>query len=767
MPLPKWFRWILSEQLNSGKKAKRARPRLQRLESREVPANYVAVGASPGNLPWAAIRVDIQDSLGGPYPNSFALPPSPRSDGRTDALSQLFYPFTTALRGGVNVATGNFDGQNATPDSLVTAAGAGGGPHVIVWKTKQNFDGTIVTDGILDQFFAYDGRFRGGVNVACGDLDGDGKAEIITGAGAGGGPHVRIWKLQANGRFAIANEFFAFDPSFRGGVNVASGQGYKTVVQQRLVIQSKLPDGFQVTPYSDIPTLQPGATHNIPLVGSDFPVPNGFSVGFGGYTADAGVTGHFRMENSALVPRTYFTVAGGNMQYATGNLLNSYNNIYYRPDIFVDPAANDDNVGKLVYAKWTADKLPVGKPFLADVTYGPFVKLTGVSNGTAIVDRVTRLTAPPDQVTFKNQLVIGAGPGGGPHVKIYDFTGTSNGKLINNGVGNEFFAFDASFRGGVSVAVGDVQTHTDPSFGGVPGRTDYQDPLRPTIVDNNQNSGTQDFFQSSFAPEVAYRNTPEIVVGMASQGSQVRVFADVNPTSFDSFTGISAPPASRRTIRQLNLQPYDVETQVVFDPNNPLGGFYSTVRTDTITRGVVNPTTNTTGVRVAVSYLNFGGGVTPLAAFNNNVAGINIGGLNYGPTGQTTLRGFGSFPILHDTTTLDAILQGGRIPVNTSLGQVTIASNFNGVPRVRLFNEMGPYLATDSHYLAWDDFVGNPNDGNGTGTGSVAFGLGKLPEPSLDVYYANYATAKGGAITDNKLNFADVQMVTDPIYAGP
>ncbi len=46
------------------------------------------------------------------------------------------------------------------------------------------FDGA--TGNSIPDFFAYDAGFSGGVNVAAGDLDGDGNAEIVTGAGAGG-----------------------------------------------------------------------------------------------------------------------------------------------------------------------------------------------------------------------------------------------------------------------------------------------------------------------------------------------------------------------------------------------------------------------------------------------------------------------------------------------------------------------------------------------------------------------------------------------------
>jgi hypothetical protein len=61
----------------------------------------------------------------------------------------------------------------------------------------------------------------GGVHVAAGDITGDGVAEIITGAGAGGGPHVRAVSVTGATLTEVAS-FYAYDPAFFGGVRVAS-----------------------------------------------------------------------------------------------------------------------------------------------------------------------------------------------------------------------------------------------------------------------------------------------------------------------------------------------------------------------------------------------------------------------------------------------------------------------------------------------------------------------------------------------------------------
>lgn len=121
-------------------------------------------------------------------------------------LANQFFPYPQAFKGGVNIAAGDIDGDGI--DEIITGAGPGGTPHVRI----------IGANGVpRSSFFAYPLAFKGGVQVAAGDVDGDGKAEIITGAGPGGSPHVRVFKADGT----ALSGFFPYAKTFKGGVNVA------------------------------------------------------------------------------------------------------------------------------------------------------------------------------------------------------------------------------------------------------------------------------------------------------------------------------------------------------------------------------------------------------------------------------------------------------------------------------------------------------------------------------------------------------------------
>jgi hypothetical protein len=113
------------------------------------------------------------------------------------------------FRGGVRVAVGDVNGDGV--NDVITTPGPG---HVV---TVRVFDGRNSTN-VLSQFDAYAPTFRGGGFVAAGRFGRGRGMDIVTGAGAGGGPHVRVFEGM---RRALRGEFFAYDQAFQGGVRVA------------------------------------------------------------------------------------------------------------------------------------------------------------------------------------------------------------------------------------------------------------------------------------------------------------------------------------------------------------------------------------------------------------------------------------------------------------------------------------------------------------------------------------------------------------------
>ena len=132
------------------------------------------------------------------------------TDGATGATLADFFAYSPDLRGGVYVAIADVDRDGIA--ELITGAGVGGGPHVKVWDAVAGVE--------RFGFFAYGSDFRGGVRVAAADLDGDGVAEIITAPGAGGGPRVRVFDGRSGAPLA---GFMAYAPAFTGGVSVTAG----------------------------------------------------------------------------------------------------------------------------------------------------------------------------------------------------------------------------------------------------------------------------------------------------------------------------------------------------------------------------------------------------------------------------------------------------------------------------------------------------------------------------------------------------------------
>jgi hypothetical protein len=142
-------------------------------------------------------------------------------DASTGALKLDFMAFDPAFTGGVRVAVGDVDGDGVA--DIIAGAGPTGLPEVRV------FDGR--TGAPIRDFFAFNPLFTGGVFVAAGDINKDGFADIVVGADAGGAPEVRAFSGRDN---SLLLDFFAYDPAFGGGVRVAAGDvngdGYADII---------------------------------------------------------------------------------------------------------------------------------------------------------------------------------------------------------------------------------------------------------------------------------------------------------------------------------------------------------------------------------------------------------------------------------------------------------------------------------------------------------------------------------------------------------
>ena len=121
-------------------------------------------------------------------------------------------PFAGARSGAVPVtAIGDVD-DDGVPD-LAVASGAGMRTAVKIYLGKDRYR---TARAVIHPFE----RSTAGASVALGDLNADGRDDLIAGMGRGGAPRVAIFDAQTHRRLA---DFRAYDAAFRGGVSVATG----------------------------------------------------------------------------------------------------------------------------------------------------------------------------------------------------------------------------------------------------------------------------------------------------------------------------------------------------------------------------------------------------------------------------------------------------------------------------------------------------------------------------------------------------------------
>jgi large repetitive protein len=138
-------------------------------------------------------------------------------DGFTEKQIFNMRPFEASFLGGIYITGGDITGDGV-PELIITPD-EGGGPRVTA------FDGASLLANqqtIVANFFGGDPNNRGGVRIAVKDLDGDNRADLITGAGTGAGSRLTAYygkNIIGAAQPPVAFEFDAF-AGFQGGVFV-------------------------------------------------------------------------------------------------------------------------------------------------------------------------------------------------------------------------------------------------------------------------------------------------------------------------------------------------------------------------------------------------------------------------------------------------------------------------------------------------------------------------------------------------------------------
>ncbi len=289
--------------------------------------------------------------------------------------------------------------------TIVTGAGPGGGPHVRVYNSVGQ---------IKQQFFAYDNSYKQGVYATMGDMTGNGVNEIITTPYAGAEPIVKIFDSSNN----LIKEFLAYEKDMDAGLTASvydiDSDGKLEIITAPLRGGSSLIRVFDANGllkrefFAFNEALKSGVRISVADIDAD---------GLGEIVTvpDAPLTPIVRVfTHYGFVENEFYPYDSGEIRALTissgPNMIVVGNGNGNSPEI-----RTFDSRGVFVSSWYAYTPLFTG----------------GVDSVVVDIDQ-----------DGKFEIITGPQKGGGPHLRIFD----SSGKLIT-----QWMAYNPGFRGGISV----------------------------------------------------------------------------------------------------------------------------------------------------------------------------------------------------------------------------------------------------------------------------------------------------------------------------
>lgn len=216
---------------------------------KQLPNNSKGLNIATGDVDGDAIDEVIVSQRAGGIPQVFIF----EKNGKLK--KPILHPYPENSQTGINIATGDVDHDGK--DEIITVPAEGGEALVKIYRFNKKQE-------IIKEFKAFSND-NCGASVAAGDIDHDDKDEIIVGNGPKCPPKVRVY--ESNGT-RLPLEFYAFNPNFLGGIDVATGDVDKDGIDEIGTCQSQQQAWCKIYKYKN----------NTPLIGSWLAY-NNFEVG--------------------------------------------------------------------------------------------------------------------------------------------------------------------------------------------------------------------------------------------------------------------------------------------------------------------------------------------------------------------------------------------------------------------------------------------------------------------------------------------------------